>query len=75
MNRSVEFIHISTCSSFTQQDQASNVGRNIITLQRNQTRFKKYNKSIRMIFMITFIFLLMNSPLAICKIRYSIQEF
>ncbi len=38
-----------------------------------EKRLKRYFKSTRMLFAISITFLVLNSPLALCKIRYSLQ--
>jgi hypothetical protein len=38
-----------------------------------EERLRKYFKSTRMLFVISITFLVLNSPLALCKIRYSLQ--
>jgi hypothetical protein len=42
---------------------------------QKERRFKKYIKSTRMLFIISITYLILNTPIAICKIRYSLQSF
>jgi hypothetical protein len=47
----------------------------ILTVSQKQRRIEKYIKSCRMLFMISTVFIVLNLPIAICKMRYSFQAF
>ncbi len=42
-------------------------------LSRGQKRLAKYVRSTRILFIISIVFLVLNAPIAVCKIRYSYQ--
>jgi hypothetical protein len=47
----------------------------VLSGSQKQRRIEKYIKSCRMLFTISTVFILLNLPIAVCKIRYSFQAF
>jgi hypothetical protein len=45
----------------------------MLSKTQKRTRLNNYIKSIKSLFLVTVSFLLLNTPIAICKIRYSVQ--